>query len=243
LAQAALPKYPARYLAVSKVSLTGQHLTMAQIPVVNGVFVGKMNIPQLKIAGRRSGSGMEKLDIAAIKKFESSCMSDSGDTVSTGLEVEEMPLALRRVDDYIDAFFCFDGEVDETAQNRADGRYKLGDAFLNQVHDVDDAIEEFYGALDMHPRHADALCGLGAALNEQGYEEGAIDILKCALEVAPEHASAHLFLGVALYRIGDLWNAESSFRSVMNFTVEDSDPYAQAKKRLDRIEAKKAAAA
>jgi tetratricopeptide (TPR) repeat protein len=225
---------------------------MATTPVVDGVFVGAASIPKLNLQARRGKPQTEQLDIATIKGFEARCMSsghlsDGGETVSTApcspAEFDEVPPVLQRLDDYIDAFFTFEGEIDDTTQKRADGRYKLGDAFLNQVKDVDDAIEEFYGALDVHPRHADALCGLGAALNEQGYEEGAIEILRCALEVAPHHASAHLFLGIALYRTGDLDAAVSEYRLVVKFADEGSDAAVQAKKRLDRIEAKKAGAA
>eukprot|EP00929_Paragymnodinium_shiwhaense_P124286 TRINITY_DN9943_c0_g1_i2.p2 TRINITY_DN9943_c0_g1~~TRINITY_DN9943_c0_g1_i2.p2 ORF type:complete len:229 (+),score=60.28 TRINITY_DN9943_c0_g1_i2:65-751(+) len=91
-----------------------------------------------------------------------------------------------------------DKEISSRDAERADARYKLGFVYANQTDEVEDAIEEFFGALALNPRHTDAWTGLGAALLQEGHREGAMKALRTALSLSSKHACAHLHLGEAL---------------------------------------------
>jgi tetratricopeptide (TPR) repeat protein len=61
-----------------------------------------------------------------------------------------------------------------------------------------EAKEAYRCALELEPRHADALVNLGRLLHEEGLTEDAERLYRRALTAAPRHATAAFNLGVAL---------------------------------------------
>eukprot|EP00929_Paragymnodinium_shiwhaense_P037097 TRINITY_DN19825_c0_g1_i3.p1 TRINITY_DN19825_c0_g1~~TRINITY_DN19825_c0_g1_i3.p1 ORF type:complete len:268 (+),score=71.28 TRINITY_DN19825_c0_g1_i3:60-863(+) len=125
--------------------------------------------------------------------------------------------------------------INEAERRKAAARCDLGFTFLRQTEDAEDAAEEFYGALSLAPRHADALAGLGAAYLQlehmPGSLEAAMEVLRAALAVSPKHGLAHLQLGLALERSGDSKAAAAQFEAVLE-NVPGSEAARTAREKL-----------
>jgi tetratricopeptide (TPR) repeat protein len=106
------------------------------------------------------------------------------------------PLARRAVDSGLAAAASADGGSAD-GEDSADYWFDLG--LELEVHSPAEARRAYERAVQMEPRHADALVNLGRIFYEQGATEGAIVHYRRALEAAEgRHAIAAFNLGLAL---------------------------------------------
>jgi predicted O-linked N-acetylglucosamine transferase (SPINDLY family) len=84
------------------------------------------------------------------------------------------------------------------------------------------AIKHFRKALELRPRHAQALNNLALALKATGDFVGARDAFAAALEVRPEYVEAALNLGLLEEARGDFVAAESVWRQALAWRPDDA---------------------
>ena len=70
--------------------------------------------------------------------------------------------------------------------------------------------------LKINPNHAPANNNLGAALNELGEHQKAIDCYEKAIQINPNYVSAHYNLGNILQESGELQKAKSCYEKLLN---------------------------
>jgi len=73
------------------------------------------------------------------------------------------------------------------------------------------AIDHFKQTITANPDNADALCMLGAALNELRRYDEAATYFERALQLQPAHSESHFNLGLARFERGDLDGASACF--------------------------------
>jgi tetratricopeptide (TPR) repeat protein len=115
-------------------------------------------------------------------------------------------------------------------ENSADYWFELG--LELEVHSPAEARRAYERAVELEPRHADALVNLGRLLYEQGATDGAIVHYRRALEAADgHHAIAAFNLGLALEDLGRNRAAADAYKAALL-----ADPsFADAQYNLARV--------
>jgi Tfp pilus assembly protein PilF len=180
--------------------------------------------PQRVMAGNRARDEMAHLWLQVIPRKTA---ESDGDPRKTLLEA----FARHRVD-----------------KNPADfeAHYNLG-AMLQARGELDEAIKEYFRALELHPNDATANNSLGGALLAGGRNREAIERFHLALEIRPDYFDAHYNLGNALIATNDFPGAIEQFRAAVRLRPDDADAeanlggalaetglFAEAKTHLER---------
>ncbi|MFM2086448.1 MAG: hypothetical protein RLZZ237_1317 [Pseudomonadota bacterium] len=102
----------------------------------------------------------------------------------------------------------------------------LGNA-LQDIGNMDAAIDSYLRALEIDPEFAEAHSNLGSALQSQGRHQEASASYQRALAIRPDYAKAHFNLGNTLKTQGKLEQAANSYRSALEFMPHDTEAHFQ----------------
>ncbi len=99
---------------------------------------------------------------------------------------------------------------------------------LTELGRLEDAVESYRKALDLHPGFAHARNNLGVALRELGRSQDACGCYREALARRPDYPEAHYNLGNALKDLGKVTEAAESYRWALVYRPD----YTEAHRRL-----------
>lgn len=102
----------------------------------------------------------------------------------------------------------------------------LGNA-LQDIGNLDAAIDSYLRALEIDPEFAEAHSNLGSALQSQGRHQEASASYQRALAIRPDYAKAHFNLANTLKTQGKLEQAANSYRSALEFMPHDTEAHFQ----------------
>jgi tetratricopeptide (TPR) repeat protein len=110
------------------------------------------------------------------------------------------------------------------AGDKSPRKSRVHDQLGRLYHEVDrrKALEQLLIAARMDP-DADAFCNVGAAYNEFGMTDEAIDFFQRALALDPGHLPAHFNYGTALLKKGMLEAARHEFSYVLHERPDDRE--------------------
>jgi tetratricopeptide (TPR) repeat protein len=98
--------------------------------------------------------------------------------------------------------------------------YNLGNA-LQEIGQLDAALNCFTQVTELRPDHADAWINRGRLIDDKGRHEEAIACYDTALKLVPEDAIAWSNRGNSLKALGKLHDAVESYRQALNIDVRD----------------------
>lgn len=107
----------------------------------------------------------------------------------------------------------------------------IGKALLELERPPEDAAERFQRALEVNPRHPDALDRLGAVRFAQRRFEEALELYERQIEDDPENAAIHSNIGATLFRLG---RREAAVRSLERALELDPD-HEPARRNLEGV--------
>jgi len=102
---------------------------------------------------------------------------------------------------------------------------------------LEDAERDLKGVLALVPGNVLALYNLATVYTRQGKTEPAIDALKQAVASDPTHFPSHYGLGLIYEGAGRFEEAYDAYKQVVRYAPPDDPLYAQAKEKVDRVEA------
>ena len=144
-------------------------------------------------------------------------LDDAKESFRRGLEID--PHQLKKLNNF--AQFCFEQKryraaldlyrfLLEVDPDNATTHSNLG-ATLHSLGHLEEVEEHFLRALQIAPRHKEALGNLAWLRFEQKRYREALDLYRILLEVDPDNATTHSDIGVTLYRLGQ---SEAALRSL-----------------------------
>lgn len=116
------------------------------------------------------------------------------------------------------------GFVDARRRSDAQRRYDQGVALEGQGQ-LDEAMEEYKGAIQVLPNHTNSHLGLGKILVQKGSLDEAVAVYRHLVEQRPYIAAAHLGLGTALSEKGQLAEAVEELRAALRLKRDDADTH------------------
>jgi Tfp pilus assembly protein PilF len=103
-----------------------------------------------------------------------------------------------------------------------EAHYNLA-AMLQQKNNLEDAIKEYFAAVQLRPQDAAGNNALGAALVAAGRPEQAVGYLQAALKTRPDYFEAHYNLGIAFASRDDFANAAQQFEQALQLQSNDAN--------------------
>ena len=132
-----------------------------------------------------------------------------------------------------DAAECLRRAIPFLSRRDPRGRCAVGERLL-RVGEPGKAEEAFRAALEIEPRHADALWGLAEALQHQGRDAEAVVLLRRLTETEPNATHIHRRMGLLLQRAGDRDGAVRSFRAAVAVNPSDEATWEDLAEMLGR---------
>jgi tetratricopeptide (TPR) repeat protein len=123
------------------------------------------------------------------------------------------------------------------------GLWNLLGAALHSARRFDEALAPYQKAVELDRRNPEFICNLGQTLLRLKRPEEAAKRFRATLAIVPNHAMALKYLGHALSDLGDLRQAESVFKRVIQRDPMNSEAYIdladvyRLEMRLDEAEA------
>ena len=108
----------------------------------------------------------------------------------------------------------------EIDADQVEAQANLGDALL-QKGELDEAVAQYYKALEIKPTYAEVHYNLGNALLREGQADEAIAHYEKALEIKPDYADVHNNLGIVLFQKGEVDQAIAHYQRALEINPQD----------------------